>query len=248
MPPATPPGQCGFAERGERRHPPRCAPTRTARAVSSAAQTSGDTAAEPAKLPDTASQVARDVTATGQFTTPSGQHQAPGQEVAGANAQSLVTAIRHNSDWSRMLGDPVARLTQRTGPGGVNMDVLKIDLHPASLGRMEASLKAHGDRMSITITVSSRDAAASIGNDIAGIQAGLRAAGYTVDQVTVEVRGQSGNPSGWAASQQDTSAGGFARGGGRQQQMEAPDNGFASLRSGRTGDETVRSPGSAYVI
>lgn len=171
-----------------------------------------------------------------------------GDSSLSTNMRSLVTAIEHNSGWTKFLSDPVARLSQRQGPGGVNVDVLKIDLHPAKLGRMEASLRVQGDVMTVTISVASREAAASIGSDVAAIQSGLRAAGFSVDSVIVETQAQSEGRPGQEALRQDASAGGSARQGserGNTRSAQGPD--IPAFDSENSGAEAAVSSGG-YVI
>lgn len=115
----------------------------------------------------------------------------------------------------------------RGQPGGVQS--LKIQLHPAELGVVTASLRFAGEQLSVDLKVESAEAYHRLNSDADTIAKALRSLGYEIDQITIQQPqpanqtntrsdGSAGNPGNFARDQQPSlssnSGGGDRLGGG----------------------------------
>jgi chemotaxis protein MotD len=109
---------------------------------------------------------------------------APAAPVLSANAAAVVTAIAREQGW-RFAGKASAEpaLALRNAQP---MRSLKIELHPAELGAVTATLKASGDRLSVELKVENHEAYARLSTDSEAIVQSLRSLGYDIDRVSIQ--------------------------------------------------------------
>lgn len=160
-------------------------------------QTPPDVSASPAKRPASSSKTLEAI----RSATPSEQGKqassaaridvvaeqsfpAPAQNPLNQTASALVDALASDN------GLPQAFLTPSAGsqpPGSVAVPthILKIELHPAELGMVTASLRLSGEQLSIELKPETHDAHRRLAADSEAIVKSLRGLGFDVDKVTV---------------------------------------------------------------
>jgi chemotaxis protein MotD len=155
-------------------------------------------AAEPGAYPDgkvesaaTARGASRDNAAdapgqTGRVTILAQQNvPAPATPFPGLTAAPLLTAIASEGSWRELA--PAADLRGLPSQNAVaSTHSLKVQLHPAELGMVTASLRFAGEQLTIELQVESAEAQQRLSADSDTIVKSLRALGLEVDRVTIQ--------------------------------------------------------------
>lgn len=129
--------------------------------------------------PDAPGQAAR-VTVLGQQNVP-----APATPFPGLTAAPLLTVIAADGSWRELAaaadsrGLPIQNAVASTHS-------LKVQLHPAELGMVTASLRFAGEQLTVELQVESVEAQQRLNADADTIVRSLRALGLEVDRVTVQ--------------------------------------------------------------
>ncbi|HLP68869.1 MAG TPA: flagellar hook-length control protein FliK, partial [Rhizobium sp.] len=147
-----------------------------------------------------------------------------------SNAAAVMSAIADDPRWAGAL-DPASRLTNTslsTGTGNV-VQTLKIQMNPADLGQISATMRLVGEELTIRLSVHNSNAYRELSADSAAIVDALKAQGFSVDQISVTMS-SSGDRS-------ETGSGG----------RQAADMGQSQQQNGRQsgeGRQAGRSPES----
>ena len=108
------------------------------------------------------------------------------------------------------------------------VNTLKIQMTPESLGNVTATLRLHGDQLTVHLQVESGEAFKQMSQDKDGLIQSLKSQGYSVDQVSVQLapaaqssdrtvaQTSSGQQTGGQQMQDGSSAGQFAQQGREQ--------------------------------
>jgi chemotaxis protein MotD len=191
----------------------------------------GETSQEPALALDRKADkespktTLRNSRADGQAASPAhvvvtGEHNfpAPAQHPASQTVTSLASAIATDGS-TRAAFSPSNVLPQWASTVASSSHILKIELHPAELGMVTASLRLSGGQLSIELTPENHEAHRRLSSDADSLVKSLHAMGFDVDKVTV-MQPSIATP---AATRTDNAAmGGSA--GGREQSSFQPGN------------------------
>lgn len=148
----------------------------TARAVDRVDQRSPDTAKEA--LPEGPREPAKPaprVTVLAQQSVP-------------APMPSTVIALVESIKTSDLVAPPATQLSPdaiHTSAAHASAQSLKIQLHPAELGMVTATMRFAGEQLSIELQVENHEAYRRLANDSEAIVSSLRDLGYDVERVTV---------------------------------------------------------------
>lgn len=108
---------------------------------------------------------------------------APAQNPISQTASALVDAIA--SDGLRQALSTPSTTSQMTSSVAVPTHVLKIELHPAELGVVTASMRLAGEQLSIELKPETHEAYRRLTTDSEAIVKSLRGLGFDVDKVTI---------------------------------------------------------------
>jgi chemotaxis protein MotD len=106
---------------------------------------------------------------------------APPAPTLSANAAAIISAAEQG--WRAAAESPAQSALVLKGAQA--MRSLKIQLHPAELGVVTASLKATGEHLSVELRVDNREAYHRLSADSDAIVKSLRALGYDIDRVSI---------------------------------------------------------------
>ncbi len=98
---------------------------------------------------------------------------------------SLLAVIEENSNWSGQLKALATATVAKQPRIGTTPQSLRIQLHPAELGAMDATLRISGDRLHLTLSVEQDSTLRSLLRDSHAIHNALRASGFHVDELTI---------------------------------------------------------------
>lgn len=137
---------------------------------------SGKIAPEPRSAADKHAASA-DFTVRGQQSFP-----APAPQPISTTAAALVTAL---DSGLRQAPANHAALLQQTQTVAVPAHILKIELHPAELGSVIASLRLSGQQLSVEIKPETHEAHRRLSADTEALTKSLRSLGFDIDSVTI---------------------------------------------------------------
>ena len=109
---------------------------------------------------------------------------APASHPASQTATSLASAIATDSGVKQALSASAGH-TQSASPVALPSHILKIELHPAELGMVTASLRLAGGQLSIELKPENQEAHRRLSSDTDTLVKSLRGMGFDVDKVTV---------------------------------------------------------------
>lgn len=109
---------------------------------------------------------------------------APAAYAISRTASELVGALAADPGWRQAAAAPVP-LAQPAPAVAVPAHALKIELHPAELGVVTASLRMAGEQLSIEIRPQTGEAYRRLSADSEAIVRSLRGLGFDIDRVTV---------------------------------------------------------------
>lgn len=109
---------------------------------------------------------------------------APAQNAMSQAATAVVSAIASDSGLRQAFSTP-SSTSQTASSVAVPTHILKIELHPAELGVVTASLRLAGEQLSIELKPESHEAYRRLTADSEAIVKSLRGLGFDVDKVTI---------------------------------------------------------------
>jgi chemotaxis protein MotD len=174
-----------------------------------------------------------------------------------SNAFQLVANIAGDKELSNAITASLVDPNKTAATSKV-VNTLKLQMNPHDLGTVTATLRLRGEELSVSITVQNAAAYNQLTSDQDKMMEALRAQGFTVDQVTIQLvtpdrsafqdQQQPGNqpqqqPRDGAATQQGRQQGHGSQQGQQssqgQQNLEAPGNRIAGNPGGRLDDGQV---------
>lgn len=155
-----------------------------------------------------------------------------------ANTQAVMSGVTGAGDWAAAMKAASAAATATPEPRTATpVNTLKIQMTPESLGNVTATLRLHGDQLTVHLSVESGEAFKQLSHDKDGLIQSLKSQGFSVDQVSVQLapapttdktvtQTSAGQQSG-GQMQDGSSAGQFAQQGrGQDNNRRQQDNGF----------------------
>lgn len=160
-----------------------------------------------------------------------------------SNTHALISGMKGDSDWAAAMKAASAANTnvpeQRTA---TPVNTLKIQMTPENLGNVTATLRLHGDQLTVHLSVESAEAFKQLSHDKDGLVQSLKSQGFTVDQVSVQMTPasvdksvaqsssgqQTGGQQAGGQQMQDGSAGQFAQQRGQENNRRQQENGFSA--------------------
>lgn len=108
-----------------------------------------------------------------------------GQSINGA---ALTAAMTGDPEWTSAMqpGSGLSNAASQSSTGNV-VNTLKLQMTPIDLGTVTATLRLVGDTLNVQLTVENRAAHKQLTQDSSGMLDALRAQGFTVDQVSVNI-------------------------------------------------------------
>lgn len=148
-----------------------------------------------------------------------------------SNAANIAAAMTGDREWAGAMapGSELLNAASNSSAGKV-VNTLKIQLNPADLGSVTATLRLVGDALTVHLQVENSAAYRKISDDQSDIVQTLRAQGYTVDSVQVSIASSGGDKAGADGGQ-----------GANQQQNGQQQNGQQAQAGGQqSGDNSRR--------
>jgi len=109
---------------------------------------------------------------------------APAQNPISQTTSTLIDAIAGDNSLRQAFSTPAAG-AQAAGSVAVPTHILKIELHPAELGMVTASLRLSGEQLSIELKPETHEAYRRLAADSEAIVKSLRGLGFDVDKVAI---------------------------------------------------------------
>ena len=109
-------------------------------------------------------------------------------------AQTLISAVKENTNWSRMLSAPTVQFTESVKPNGKVLQALNVTLNPVELGKLELNLRMQQGQVTIEIRAESDQAYRALLVDQDALANTLRGLGFKVDGVTITGPQSDGGP------------------------------------------------------
>jgi chemotaxis protein MotD len=145
-------------------------------------------------------------------------------ESVSANTQAVMSGMTGDGDWAAsMKAASSANALPTEARTATPVNTLKIQMTPESLGNVTATLRLHGDQLTVHLQVESGEAFKQMSQDKDGLIQSLKSQGYSVDQVSVQLapaaqssdravaQTSSGQQTGGQQMQDGSSAGQFAQ-------------------------------------
>lgn len=168
---------------------------------------------------------------------------------ANQNVSSILTAMSGDPEWVGAMrpGAELANAASQSSSGNV-VNTLKIQMSPIDLGNVTATLRLHGEALTVHLTVENTQALKSLSDRHGDLVKALHAQGYAVDQVqitmsSIDRSGADGAPTGQQQNGQQAAHGGGQQGaagnGGQEARQTFMGNGDTSTSSGATTDDSI---------
>lgn len=109
---------------------------------------------------------------------------APAQSPMNQTTSALIDALASDNGLRQAVSTP-STTAQTAGSVAVPTHILKIELHPAELGMVTASLRLAGEQLSIELKPETHEAYRRLATDSDAIVKSLRGLGFDVDKVTI---------------------------------------------------------------
>lgn len=178
-----------------------------------------------------------------------------------SNTHAVMSGMKADGDWAAAMKAASAAAThvpeQRTA---APVNTLKIQMTPENLGNVTATLRLHGDQLTVHLSVESGEAFKQLSHDKDGLIQSLKSQGFSVDNVSVQLAPASmadkavaqsasgqqtggqqtgGQQTGGQQMQDGNSAGQFAQQGrGQENGRRQQDNGFSGNWQGNEKNAT----------
>ncbi|MEP2559265.1 MAG: flagellar hook-length control protein FliK [Rhizobiaceae bacterium] len=101
------------------------------------------------------------------------------------SSQTLINAVKENSNWTKMLSAPTVHFSETIKPNGKMLQALSVTLNPVELGRLELNLRMHQGQVTIDVRTESDQAYRSLVVDQEALVNNLRSMGFKVDGITI---------------------------------------------------------------
>ncbi len=108
----------------------------------------------------------------------------PAQSPMSQTTSAVIDALASDNGLRQAVSTPSAT-AQAAGSVAVPTHILKIELHPAELGMVTASLRLAGEQLSIELKPETHEAYRRLASDSEAIIKSLRGLGFDVDKVTI---------------------------------------------------------------
>ncbi|MBA1140871.1 flagellar hook-length control protein FliK [Mesorhizobium neociceri] len=118
---------------------------------------------------------------------------APAQSPMNQTTSALIDALASDNGLRQAVSTP-STTAQTAGSVAVPTHILKIELHPAELGMVTASLRLAGEQLSIELKPETHEAYRRLATDSDAIVKSLRGLGFDVDKVTILQPSIAANP------------------------------------------------------
>ncbi len=112
--------------------------------------------------------------------------QTPALAMPQTNISAVVGAISGNTGWSAALRGGEAISTGLSHQPGAPLQVLKIQLHPAELGSVNAVLRISGDQLAIELKVETIEAYRQLSDSQNTVLKALKGQGYAIEQISIQ--------------------------------------------------------------
>lgn len=109
---------------------------------------------------------------------------APAQSPMNQTTSALIDVLASDNGLRQAVSTP-STTAQTAGSVAVPTHILKIELHPAELGMVTASLRLAGEQLSIELKPETHEAYRRLATDSDAIVKSLRGLGFDVDKVTI---------------------------------------------------------------
>lgn len=159
-------------------------------------------------------------------------------ETMSANTQAVLSGVTGDNDWAAAMKAASSAANATPEPRTATpVNTLKIQMTPESIGNVTATLRLHGDQLTVHLQVESGEAFKQLSQDKEGLIQSLKSQGFSVDQVSVQLapapttdrtvaQTSTGQQAG-GQMQDGSSAGQFAQQGREQDNnRRQQDNGF----------------------
>lgn len=106
----------------------------------------------------------------------------------GTATASLLQAIGQNSNWARQMSELSGLRTDhasRIERGGETSHSLRIQLRPAELGSVTATMRLVGDRLSVSLNIEKETTLNALQRDQQAVHNALRSLGFQVDDLSI---------------------------------------------------------------
>lgn len=145
-----------------------------------------------------------------------------------SNTKAVLSGVTGDKDWTAAMKAAAAAATDNSAPASsLPVNTLKIQMNPADLGTVTATLRLKGDELTVQLNVQSGEAFKQLSADKDHLMHSLKSQGYSVDQINIQlspapadkgVAQSSASGQGQSAGQQmqDGAAGQFAQQGRNQ--------------------------------
>jgi chemotaxis protein MotD len=165
--------------------------------------------------------------------------QYPGAAPIQANAAAIASAISGNESWSAMLRGSETASATTLNQAGNQLNTLKIQLHPAELGSVNAVLRIAGDQLVVELKVETMEAYRQLSDSQQAVLKALRGQGYSVEQISIQHVAPDRS-----LAQQGSSAGqGNGQAAGESFAQSGQENSPESGSGGRTGQDNGHGDG-----
>ncbi|MEP5180119.1 MAG: flagellar hook-length control protein FliK [Rhizobiaceae bacterium] len=148
----------------------------------------------------------------------------------GQPSQTLISAVKENTNWSRMLSAPNVHFTETMKPNGKVLQALNVTLNPVELGKLELNLRMQQGQVTIEVRAESDQAYRALLVDQDALANNLRGLGFKVDAITINGP-QSENGPQFQSSTQSEDGGAsdtFESGSSDKDGQHADDSGYQS--------------------
>ena len=159
-------------------------------------------------------------------------------ETISPNTQAVLSGVTGDKDWAATMKAASSAANATPEPRTATpVNTLKIQMTPESIGNVTATLRLHGDQLTVHLQVESGEAFKQLSQDKEGLIQSLKSQGFSVDQVSVQLapapttdrtvaQTSTGQQAG-GQMQDGSSAGQFAQQGREQDNnRRQQDNGF----------------------
>ncbi|MET3613924.1 chemotaxis protein MotD [Rhizobium aquaticum] len=159
-------------------------------------------------------------------------------EAMSPNTQAVLSGVTGDKDWAATMKAASSAANAVSEPRTATpVNTLKIQMTPESIGNVTATLRLHGDQLTVHLQVESGEAFKQLSQDKEGLIQSLKSQGFSVDQVSVQLapapttdkavaQTSTGQQAG-GQMQDGSSAGQFAQQGREQDNnRRQQDNGF----------------------
>ncbi|MEM7290042.1 MAG: flagellar hook-length control protein FliK, partial [Pseudomonadota bacterium] len=102
-----------------------------------------------------------------------------------STSQTLVNAVKENSNWSKMLSAPTVNFSETMRPNGKMLQALSVTLNPAELGKLELNLRMQQGQVTIDVRTESDQAYRTLLVDQDALVNTLRSLGFKVDGINI---------------------------------------------------------------